>query len=235
MSPTGSESRAAPPEVHPMSLDEVWKAGTTWDEAFQHDPLVNYIRGRKQTYLRRAALKMTCRIIILLWRHNEYILSVEGGTSIIVAHLVGSKSPIGQTKDLLLKFVISLATSSGTRLERKRSREAEEKMNKAAEEVLGDRVKEMVYVGLLATSPKSQGHGYGSALLEEVTRITDYYGQATWLKSSNIRNTDFYNSHGFLTVATATIGDEDPDWQEGPVVVSIMVRQPAGRPECQSK
>ncbi|KAF4619343.1 hypothetical protein D9613_005109 [Agrocybe pediades] len=213
MSPTGSKSRAAPPEVHPMRMDEVWKAGTTWDEAFQRDPLVNYIRGRKQTYLRRAALKMTCRIIILLWRHNEYILSVEGGTSIIVAHLLQALGQGWKGKD----------------------REAEEKMNKAAEEVLGDRVKEMVYVGLLATSPKSQGHGYGSALLEEVTRIADYYGQATWLKSSNIRNTDFYNSHGFLTVATATIGDEDPDWQEWPVIVSIMVRQPAGRPECQSK
>lgn len=44
-------------------------------------------------------------------------------------------------------------------------------MDKASKEAIGDRVKEMIYVSLVATSPASQGRGYGSTLLKEVTTI----------------------------------------------------------------
>ena len=40
--------------------------------------------------------------------------------------------------------------------------------------------------------------------------------------SSNIKNTGFYNSLGFVTKAQVSVGDEDPDWTEPPVVVSLV-------------
>jgi len=113
-------------------------------------------------------------------------------------------------------------------------------MDKASKEAIGDRVKEMIYVSLVATSPASQGRGYGSTLLKEVTTIVrsvsfhgiveywsckyqaDQKGQAAWLKSSNIRNTAFYNSQGFQTVVTTAVGDDNPDWRQDPVIVSIV-------------
>ena len=44
-------------------------------------------------------------------------------------------------------------------------------MEKLISEVLGDRIKDMIFVDLLATQPESQGHGYGGALLDTITRL----------------------------------------------------------------
>ena len=35
-------------------------------------------------------------------------------------------------------------------------------------------------------------------------------------------NTDFYNSHGFVTVGKFLLGDENPEWHEPSVLVSIV-------------
>lgn len=40
--------------------------------------------------------------------------------------------------------------------------------------------------------------------------------------SSNVVNTAFYNSHGFVTVGAYTVGDHDPDWKEPAVLVNIV-------------
>ena len=57
----------------------------------------------------------------------------------------------------------------------------------------------------------------------------DLADKTTWLQSSNIANTEFYNEHGFFTVGTVVLGehsDRDPtlDDQPEPVVVSIVRR-----------
>lgn len=52
-----------------------------------------------------------------------------------------------------------------------RNREVQTKMEKLTFEVIGDRIKDMIYVDLLATQPQSQGHGYGGALLDTVTSL----------------------------------------------------------------
>ena len=50
----------------------------------------------------------------------------------------------------------------------------------------------------------------------------DMLGEACWLGSSNIANEPFYNSHGFMAVGEAIIGDDDPDWHDAPVIVQIV-------------
>lgn len=40
--------------------------------------------------------------------------------------------------------------------------------------------------------------------------------------SSNINNTGFYNSLGFMAAADVLLGDNDPDWNAPPVVIKIV-------------
>jgi len=112
-------------------------------------------------------------------------------------------------------------------------------MGKLVSEVLGDRIKDMIYVNLLATQPQSQGHGYGGALLDTVTRLVCYLarfksqqltsslqadaqGRAACLASSNILNTQFYNSHGFKTVGEVYLGDDNPEWHQEPIILRLV-------------
>jgi hypothetical protein len=50
----------------------------------------------------------------------------------------------------------------------------------------------------------------------------DAHGRASWLLSSNINNTGFYNSFGYITQAEIILGDDDPDWTEPPFVVTLV-------------
>jgi len=52
-----------------------------------------------------------------------------------------------------------------------RRAEVSTKVTKVTKEMIGDRAKDMLYVDLLCTSPESQGHGYGGALLDTITRL----------------------------------------------------------------
>lgn len=40
--------------------------------------------------------------------------------------------------------------------------------------------------------------------------------------SSNVNNTGFYNSLGFVTEADILMGDDDPDWHTKPVVIKLV-------------
>lgn len=50
----------------------------------------------------------------------------------------------------------------------------------------------------------------------------DEQGRATYLISSNILNTGFYNSCGFVGVADVVLGDNNPTWHKKPVIVKIV-------------
>ena len=49
----------------------------------------------------------------------------------------------------------------------------EEKTRKALDRVLGDRVKDMMTVVILANEPSSRKRGYGGALLDAVTSLVN--------------------------------------------------------------
>ena len=44
---------------------------------------------------------------------------------------------------------------------------------------------------------------------------------SVWLISSNIANYAFYNSLGCETIARFTVGDDNPTWEGGPIVVML--------------
>lgn len=99
-----------------------------------------------------------------------------------------------------------------------------------------------VYWALKPELKHPQGHGYAAAVLGSVTALVsgdsrhprcratvdgwilkaDAQSRATWLTSSNVLNRRFYNSQGFYTVGSVTLGEGDADWREGPVVVDLV-------------
>ena len=122
-----------------------------------------------------------------------------------------------------------------------RTKEWEDKSKALSQKVLGSQIKEMMHVELLATDPSCQGRGYGGQVLDYATGFVseihylvftsstqatlfkaDAQGRSMWLFSSNTNNTEFYNSHGFFTAGNVVLGEEDPAWDEPPVIVPIV-------------
>ncbi|KAJ3536139.1 hypothetical protein NM688_g6878 [Phlebia brevispora] len=106
-----------------------------------------------------------------------------------------------------------------------RYKELEDKAGKTVEETIGARKDAILYLNILATAPKKQGLGYGSALVRVVTAKADEEKRASWLISSNIANTGFYQSLGFEIKGQIVLGDDNPTWREPAVVMLVMVRE----------
>ncbi|KAF9472952.1 hypothetical protein BDN70DRAFT_886388 [Pholiota conissans] len=85
----------------------------------------------------------------------------------------------------------------------------------------------MIFVGLVATEPATQGCGYGDALLEAINDIMNAAKLFMWLTSSNVLNDAFYNSHGFESIGTFYLGEGNPTWTEKPTPVQIRVQEQA--------
>ncbi|KAG5653455.1 hypothetical protein H0H81_000344, partial [Sphagnurus paluster] len=133
--------------------------------------------------------------------------------------------------------------------EERRRKEVDERLSEAAYRAFGRRLDKMWLVEGLWTTLSVQGNGYGGMLLDAVTALVsmrvehstfcsglineleaDWAGESTWLQSSNIENTRFYDRHGFQTVETVLIGENNPTWHKKPVPVSIMIREPRWPP-----
>ena len=91
----------------------------------------------------------------------------------------------------------------------------------------------------------NQGRGYAGALLKSITALVspnlpaselqefnrkeytqaDSQDRATWLTSSNVLNRGFYNSQGFITVGTITLGESNADWHESPILFDVASRR----------
>lgn len=79
-------------------------------------------------------------------------------------------------------------------------------------------------LGGLATDPKYQGKGYGGSLVDTFVSVADRmeWQRKTWLVSSNINNSGFYQMHGFIAVKEYVLGDTDESWVGKPVVIQIV-------------
>ncbi|KAI0065975.1 hypothetical protein BV25DRAFT_1821705 [Artomyces pyxidatus] len=105
----------------------------------------------------------------------------------------------------------------------RRGTEWKDKLTAAIQAVIGDEANQYYYIDGLATHPDYQGHGFATTLLNAVLQLADDQGRPTWLGSSNIMNTGFYESFGFVEAARITLGD-DPEWTSEPVIALLMVR-----------
>jgi ribosomal protein S18 acetylase RimI-like enzyme len=62
------------------------------------------------------------------------------------------------------------------------------------------------YLPLIGVDPHCQGRGYGSALLRHALEQCDRDGTAAYLESSNPRNIQLYQRHGFESIGTIQAG-----------------------------
>ncbi len=76
------------------------------------------------------------------------------------------------------------------------------------------------YLPLIGVDPAMHGRGIGSALLTHALRRADADGVPAYLESSNPRNIDLYQRHGFEILRTIQVGSSPP--------VVPMLRRPRG-------
>ncbi|CAA7259604.1 unnamed protein product [Cyclocybe aegerita] len=208
--------------VEPLRQSDVWNAAKSWYDAFLDDPMIGYLNDDQKG--NPTAHKVSTTLIMSAWIRTKVVLTVDGGTSVIVATPAkkGPTNPAHTIIDTLLKWFFSSLLVVKSPEQRKRYAEARTKLDKVIAKTIGDWVKDMIFINLLCTALPSQHRGYASALLTTITGLADSLGQAAWLESSNVLNTGFYNSHGFYTVGEVALGEDNPKWAKNPVVVKVM-------------
>ncbi|KDQ29465.1 hypothetical protein PLEOSDRAFT_1103485 [Pleurotus ostreatus PC15] len=225
------KSQARPrrvPHIAEIGLRDIPTAVESWRLAFENDPLHWYMReGKRPSRGWQFVEGLYMRWFLFVWRRRNIMLVVEHGQSYVRA-TIPEHRPISII-DLILDWTVAVITwtldSVRSAEIKKRRKEILGKLASANERLYGDRVKNMVHIDGLATSPRGQGRGHAGALLDAVTAKADAASRATYLESSNVANTGFYESHGFRTVGEIVCGDDNPAWKEPPVVVKLMVRE----------
>ncbi|KDQ29466.1 hypothetical protein PLEOSDRAFT_1112289 [Pleurotus ostreatus PC15] len=217
------------PRITEMKSRDIPTAVESWRLAFENDPLRGYmLDGKKPSRGWQFVEDLYMRWFLIVWRRRKIMLTVEHGQSYVIATTPELREP-STIIDRILDWTIASTTWTWGLLRsaelKKRRKEVLGKITSATESIYGDRVKDMVHIDGLATRPQSQGRGYAGALLDTVTAKADAASQATYLESSNVANTGFYESHGFITVGEIVCGDDNPAWKEPPVVVKLMVRE----------
>jgi len=198
----------------------------TIDAASINDPLEQYVhntpdaeKSRLKELLQRA--RITARYAADV--QAKKALTVDKGDAFVTFGLPGRDTTIHNIVSTILKRTEAFDRSPE---QLKRWKELKSKLSVAIEAALGDRLKEMVSLDSLATNPKKQGRGYGTALVASVSAKADAEARSTWLCSSNILNTGFYESCGFTTIAEFTLGEANPTWDRPPVIIRLMERKP---------
>ncbi|KAI0048031.1 hypothetical protein FA95DRAFT_1491543, partial [Auriscalpium vulgare] len=134
--------------------------------------------------------------------------------------------PSNPSSPWLLRALVPFMNYCASRKQRRRLDELKRKITTAVQENLGDKAHEYFVLDLLVTHPAYQGHGYGSALLKALAWMADAADRQTWLISSNTINNKFYESFGYRNIADIVLGDEDPDYDDEPFVVSLVSLTP---------
>jgi len=225
---------AAEIKVEPLQYAEVPKAVHSGVEANKQDPLFRYVLHDVPDYNKSFMIKRRYNIIYSLaiadavrrkcaWtvNHGEALIMLEP-TPKDEEKRTRLDRLITNVNGLILKYLRSLDSKE----QKKRGKEVGEKSAAVVKEAFGDAVADMRVLEGFATAPEKQGRGYGTALAEYVCAISESEGRATWLLSSNVANTPFYEGLGFETVGEFTLGESNPTWKEDPVVIRIMVRTP---------
>ncbi|KAF8914157.1 hypothetical protein CPB84DRAFT_61505 [Gymnopilus junonius] len=209
-------------DVVPLHQGHVWKAAGTWVEAYRNDPQLRYLRdNEKQTIWTKAIDRICIACIMTIILRRKIALTVNSGAAFVIGSpALNGRKPRGLVDRVINNIIKGFAAVVNRKFvtdeQHKRNDEFEGKYKEAVRRALGSRTRDMFCVMLLATESDSQGHGYGGALLDSLSSLADVTDKASWLHSSNIQNTRFYNLHGFETVAEVVLGDQNPTWTKHP-------------------
>ncbi|KZT06784.1 uncharacterized protein LAESUDRAFT_137217 [Laetiporus sulphureus 93-53] len=221
------------PKCKPLEYREIPYAVHASMLATKDDPLAHYLEDTPDAGLNRAR-KYRSKVGLYLTtgdgvRRHE-VMTVGGGDSNIIYSHARDLVPrrrrlVNDAVQQVIQRFLRLLRITYTKQQLARHQEFREKFEPAVEEAIGKRANELFEINGLSTHPEKQGRGYASALVEHVTMLADKYSRGTWLLT-NEYTTGFYARLGFATVKSIVLGEHDPTWTEGPVVVCIMLREP---------
>lgn len=214
-------------EVRPMKLVHVPAGVNTLDAAFDDDPCMHYVRKTPDARPRIDNITFramnTTQLAVNIFSRN--INTVDGGDALVQFRPPGPSKPLHKVLGKLIERFPPFRSPE----QRKRGKELDTKLAQAVKSAFGENTEDMFAVQLLATHPRAQGRGYGAALVASVTAKADADNRRTWLVSSNVANTWFYEHCGFTTVAEFAVGEGNPTWTKPPVIVRVMAREPQSR------
>jgi len=220
-----SRSTLVAADVRPMKYADIPNVVATHRAAFANDPVWSYMFKTPDSTCSRLSRWLDSLVFFLQCLghvHARKMVVVNNGDAYLYFDLPGGKPTV-------VERIIGRSTSSirkaRTAEQEKRMGETMQKQDAAIKAAIGERMHSMFAAHDLATHPGKQGRGYGSALMAAANAKADALGLASWLSSSNIANTAFYESCGFVVVREFAIGDENPTWTKPPIIVRIMVRE----------
>ncbi|KAL4265042.1 N-acetyltransferase domain-containing protein [Pleurotus pulmonarius] len=218
-----------PPHITEMESRDIPTSIRSWRLSFENDPLRMYVlEGKKSSRSWQFVEDLCRRWFLVVWLRRKIVLTVEHGQSYVIATSPELREPT-TVIDRALDWTVAAMTKALNLMRpaewKKRRKEVLGKIAGATERLHGDRVKNMYHIDSLATSPQSRCRGYASALLDAVTAKADAASRGTYLESSNVANTAFYESRGFRIVGEVQCGNDNPAWKQPPVVVKLMVRE----------
>ncbi|KAH9928733.1 uncharacterized protein B0H18DRAFT_247132 [Fomitopsis serialis] len=216
-------------DVRPMRYADIPNVVATHRAAFANDPVWSYLfRTPDDATCSRLSRWLDSLVYFLqcLGRvHARKMLVINDGDAYLYFGLPGGKPTVVER---IIGRSTSFLRKVRTAEQKKRMEETMQKQDAAIKAAIGERIHSMFAAHDLATHPGKQGRGYGGALVAAANAKADALGAASWLSSSNVANTAFYESCGFVVVREFAIGDENPTWMEPPIVVRIMVREQQG-------
>jgi len=221
-------------KVKRLLYKDVDRGVQTTIDAFKDDPLHNFVTNTPDAKKPFPGQKILNKAIYSYFvAHSirrKITLTINEGDAVVVASYPpssehGKPGHIERVLDLFFGVISGAVEGLSSPQQKKRKQELRAKATALNESTLGDRAKDMYYIDVPGTAPASQGQGYGGMLVDAITALADKDGRATYLLSSNINNTYFYNSHGFITVGQVVLGDDDPTWDRPPLIVPLMVRR----------
>ncbi|KAF9534734.1 hypothetical protein CPB83DRAFT_842849 [Crepidotus variabilis] len=213
--------------VEPFRLVDVSTTVDSYYDAFSNDPLHRYIGAnpgpgrRPSTYL-----KAYIALLLVCWNWTKVLLTIDHGVAVLAASFPNRNTFLENVLARMLKIVTFPRRLIMPAEKKKRLAEVETKIKQVTKEAgVEGRLKDWVYLDLLFAARRSQGRGHGSALVKTLTDQLDLSGQTCWTHALAL-NEGFYNYHGFQTLASITIADDNPEWHEDAFVLHVMAREP---------
>ncbi|TDL27033.1 hypothetical protein BD410DRAFT_481752 [Rickenella mellea] len=227
-------------EVEELKFRHINKAGKSTADAFEDDPFINYMEDTPDAKPPPTRIyKVAYTFMFAHFIRRKLTYTINGGDASIIASRApeteGKPGPVDNISETFISILVKALQTISSPEQKKRRKEVDAKLKVLLEKFVKDRAEKMFYVDMLATAPACQGRGYGGMLIETVTRQADEQGRATWLLSSNINNTAFYNSHGFVAVGYLELGRDNPTWNKPPVISPLMIREPKAMVEAKKK
>ncbi|KAI0926925.1 hypothetical protein AcV5_007596 [Taiwanofungus camphoratus] len=188
------EVETATPIVEPLKYADISNAVHTIIEANKSDPLISYLLKTPDTTKSiKGRIRLDVYLRIAYGVHKHTVFTIDHGDAIVFYAL--SRRPKQRLFDRISSAIEKAITKLMISKEQNiRRREWSEKLDATVKEALGDEFDSMINLTNLATVPEKQGRGYGTALVRHVTAQADVQQCSTWLTSSNVVNTKFYES-----------------------------------------